>query len=64
MVEKNQTLTTLFANILDQSLSNRNKEIFKMSQEDIDKIINENNSIHFNQLVMLLLPELVKNPIV
>ena len=63
MVEKNQTqLTTLFANVLDKALPNQNKEISKMSQEDIDKIIKENNSIDSNQLAMLLLPELIKNP--
>ena len=55
MVEKNQTqLTTLFANVLDKALPNQNKEISKMSQEDIDKIIKENNSIDSNQLAMLL----------
>ena len=63
MEKKNQTqLTTLFANVLDKALPNQNKEISKMSQEDIDKIIKENNSIDSNQLAMLLLPELIKNP--
>lgn len=63
MVEKNQTqLTTLFANVLDKALSNQNKEISKMSQEDIDKAIKESNTIDSNQLAMQLLPELIKNP--
>lgn len=63
MVEKNQTqLTTLFANVLDKALPNQNKEISKMSQEDIDKAIKESNTINSNQLAMQLLPELIKNP--
>lgn len=63
MVEKNQTqLTTLFANVLDKALPNQNKEISKMSQEDIDKAIKESNTIDSNQLAMQLLPELIKNP--
>lgn len=63
MVEKNQTqLTTLFANVLDKALPNQNKEISKMSQEDIDKVIKESNTIDSNQIAMQLLPELIKNP--
>lgn len=63
MVEKNQTqLTTLFANVLDKALPSQDKEISKMSQEDIDKITEENNTFDSNQLAMQLLPELIKNP--
>ncbi len=63
MVEKNQTqLTTLFSNVLDKALSSQEKELATMSQEDIDRIIKENNTIDSNKLVMQLLPELIKNP--
>ena len=63
MVERNQTqLTTLFANVLDKALPNQNKELSKMSQEDIDKAIKDNNTIDSDKLVMQLLPELIKNP--
>ena len=63
MVEKNQTqLTTLFANVLDKALPNQNKEILKMSQEDIEKKIKESNTIDSTQLAMELLPELIKKP--
>ena len=33
-----------------------------MSKEDIDKIINEGNSMDSTQLAISLLPELIKNP--
>lgn len=63
MVEKNQTqLTTLFANVLDKALPSQQQEISKMTQDDIDKILKENNTIDSNQLAMQLLPELIKNP--
>lgn len=63
MVEKNQTqLTTLFANVLDKALPSQQQEISKMTQDDIDKILKENNTIDSNQLTMQLLPELIKNP--
>lgn len=63
MVEKNQTqLTTLFANVLDKALPSHDKEISKMSPEDIDKITEENNIFDSNKLAMQLLPELIKNP--
>lgn len=63
MVEKNQTqLTTLFANVLDKAIPSKDKEISKMSQDDIDKIIKENNTLDSNRLAMQLLPELIKNP--
>lgn len=63
MVEKNLTqLTTLFANVLDKALPDQNKEISKMSQEDIDKVLKESNAIDSTQLAMQLLPELIKNP--
>lgn len=63
MVEKNQTqLTTLFSNVLDKALPSQEKELATMSQEDIDKIIKENNTIDSNKLAMQLLPELIKNP--
>lgn len=63
MVEKNQTqLTTLFANVLDKAIPSKDKEISKMSQDDIDKIIKKNNTLDSNRLAMQLLPELIKNP--
>ena len=63
MVEKNLTqLTTLFANVLYKALPDQNKEISKMSQEDIDKVLKESNAIDSTQLAMQLLPELIKNP--
>lgn len=63
MVEKNQTqLTTLFANVLDKAIPSKDKAISKMSQDDIDKIIKENNTLDSNRLAMQLLPELIKNP--
>lgn len=63
MVEKNQTqLTTLFANVLDKAIPSKDKEISKMSQDDIDKIIKENNTLDSNRLAIQLLPELIKNP--
>lgn len=63
IVEKNQTqLTTLFANVLDKAIPSKDKAISKMSQDDIDKIIKENNTLDSNRLAMQLLPELIKNP--
>ena len=63
MVEKNQTqLTTLFSNVLEKVLPSQNESLSAMSKEDIDKIINEGNSMDSTQLAISLLPELIKNP--
>lgn len=63
MVEKNQTqLTTLFSNVLEKVLPSQNESLSAMSKEDIDKIINEGNTMDSTQLALSLLPELIKNP--
>ena len=63
MVEKNQTqLTTLFSNVLEKVLPSQNESLSAMSKEDIDKIINEGNTMDSTQLAISLLPELIKNP--
>ena len=63
MVEKNQTqLTTLFSNVLEKVLPSQNENVSSMSKDDIDKIINESNSIDSTKFALSLLPELIKNP--